>query len=152
MDPSGENTNGEGSGTQTNLPEYEGLPPAVVAKLQAQDRQLAEFAKFKQDQESAAEKQTNEQRLDKLLKEMETKHGKFDQHAVLGRMMDGMSPEDAIKDYKKMMEGFSSPTRSTPPPVLGGGRTGVDQVDSSKLKDKKTRKAHVADMLAGLQD
>jgi len=56
-----------------------------------------------------------------------------------------------VKDYLKVIQELNSPQpKSSAPPVLGGGRTAVDQVDSSKMNDPKTRKALVAEILGGI--
>lgn len=134
----------------SNLPEFEGVNPQFVEKFQTLETELNDLRQFKQSIESERKEQTQQQQLDDLLSKLENEHGKFDQDAVLGRMLKGMSPEDAVKDWQKMMKEFNTPERRTPPPTLSGGRVATEQVDASKLADKKTRKSLVTDLLRNI--
>lgn len=136
-------------GTNT-LPEFEGLNPQFAEKFQTLEKELNDLREFKSNIERERTERTQQQQLDDLLSKLENDHGKFDQDAVLGRMLKGMSPEDAVKDWQKMMKEFNTPERRTPPPTLSGGRTAVEQVDTSKLADKKTRKSLVTDLLRNI--
>ncbi len=135
------------------LPEYDGLPDNFVSEFQSLKKELTDLREFKSNLETERQTQSQQQQLDNLLKDMETKHGKFDQAAVMGRMLQGMSAEDAVKDYQKLIKEISTPATRTPPPILGGGRTAVEQVDSSKIRnDKKARTSLVADLLNRSRD
>lgn len=133
-----------------NIPaEFDGVPEAFVKEHMELRQKAEKFDQFMQSYESDRSAQENQAQLDKIMDGLHTKHGQFDEDAVLARMIKGMNPDDAVKDYLKVVQEFSSPQsrNNTPPPVLGGGRTAVDQVDSSKLKDRTTRKAVVAEIL-----
>lgn len=133
-----------------NLPEFEGVNPQFVEKFTNLENELKELREFKGKIENETKERTQQQQLDDLLSKLENDHGRFDQDAVLGRMLKGMSPEEAVKDWQKMMKEFSTPERRTPPPTLSGGRVAVEQVDTSKLADKKTRKSLVTDLLRNI--
>lgn len=138
-------------GMESNLPEYEGVPSKLVEEITGLKSELESLREFKSNYESEKNQQTQQQQLDNLLDTLENDHGKFDRDGVLGRMLKGMSPEDAVKDWQKMIKGFNSPERKTPPPVLSGARTAVDQVDASKIRnDKKARTNLVTDLLKGI--
>lgn len=127
------------------LPEYEGLNPQFVEKFTQIEQTLNKFGQFVDQFQAEQETQKNQQQLDNLLKELHTTHGDFDEPAILGRIMQGMKPEDAVKDYKsKVTQAKNSPP---PPPTLNSGGTPLDQVDRSKLKDSNSRKAIIADLL-----
>jgi hypothetical protein len=140
---------------QTNAPvvppEFDGVPEAFV-KEHLELRQKAEkFDKFMNNYEDEKNTATNQAQLDKMMKELHTKHGRFDEDAVLAKMIRGMKPDDAVKEHLDFIKEISSPQgRQAPPPVLGSGRTAVDQVDSSKLKNSSTRRALVAEILGGI--
>jgi hypothetical protein len=131
-------------------PEFDGVPEAFVKEHLELRSKAEKFDKFMSDYENEKNTTQNQQQLDKIMSELHTKHGRFDEDAVLARMIKGMNPDDAVKDYIKVVSEISNPQKQAPPPVLGSGRTAVDQVDSSKLKDNKTRKALVAEILGGI--
>ncbi len=145
-EPTSETTSPVGS----NLPEFEGVNPQFVEKFQSLENELNSLREFKENYDRKEKETTQQQQLDELLGKLENEHGRFDQDAVLGRMLKGMSPEDAVKDWQKMMKEFNTPERRTPPPTLSGGRTAVEQVDASKLADKKTRKGLITDLLRNI--
>jgi hypothetical protein len=130
-----------------NLPEFEGMTEAQIKMFRDQQSKLEKFEKFMTETETEKQTKTQQQQLDKLLSDLSQSHGKFDEDAVLGRMLRGMSPEDAVNDWKKFQKELNTPARETPPPAFGGGRTVLEQVDSSKLKNPTDRKALVAQML-----
>lgn len=130
-----------------SLPEFEGLPTPFVDKFSQMEKTMNSVMEFINETKSERENASAQQQLDKILTDLENKHGKFDHPAVIARIINGMNPEDAIKDYKKAWESLNNPKRDTPPPVLGGGRTALDQVDTSKLKNGQDRRTHIADIL-----
>lgn len=132
----------------SNLPEFEGVPEQFVQRYQGLENQLNEVLEWKKNQESQAESQSRQQQLDNLFENLHNDHGDFDKAAVMGRILEGMSPEEAVKDYQKLVKEISTPKRQTPPSTLpGGGQSIREQVDSSKLGDKKTRTGLVTDLL-----
>jgi hypothetical protein len=84
-----------------------------------------------------------------MMEDLHTRHGKFDDGAILARIMNGMKPDEAVADFNKHISENYNPKASAPP-VVGGGRTAVDQVDSSKMKDKKTRLQTIQSILGGI--
>lgn len=136
-------------GGSNPLPEYEGLPDGFVKKFQGVEQTLGKINDFVDSFQKEQERNNNRQMLDKTLKDLENKHGKFDEDAVLGRIISKeMTPEEAVLDYLKVIKEFNSPKRETPPPTMGGGRTAMEQVDGNKIKDTKSRKQLVAELLS----
>lgn len=138
---------GDDTPTFETPPEYDGLPEPVVQQMQTMQEQLGQLTEFVTQTKSQQEAASNAQQLDTLMESLHTEHGAFDDAAILGRMAQGMEPEDAVKDYQKVLSEISNP-RPTPPPTLKTGGTPVDQVDQNKLKDQKFRKKFVTDRLA----
>jgi hypothetical protein len=145
-----EQSNIQPNGQAPEFPEFEGVPEQFLKEHMEMKEKADKFDKFMETYENEKNASQNQAQLDKIMGELHTKHGRFDEDAVLARMIKGMNPDDAVKDYMKVVAEISSPQRQTPPPVLGGGRTAVDQVDTSKLNDNKTRKALVAEILGGI--
>lgn len=143
--PSGNNNTPVGNGSP--LPEFEGLNQGFVDRFTKLEEGIESIMNFVNESKSEKENATAQQQLDKILADLENKHGKFDHPAIIARLVNGMNPEEAIKDYKKVIESLNNPQRDTPPPVLGGGRTALDQVDASKVKNGQSRRALIADLL-----
>lgn len=145
----GENMN---NGQAPQLPEFEGLPDQFVSKFQSQEQELKELRQFAEEMRNERTQQSQQQQLDNLLSELETKHGKFDKHAVMARILSGMEPDDAVKDFQKYLKGLSSPEqRPTPPNTLGNGRAVRDQVDAKAIRnDPSKRKELVAQLLENI--
>jgi hypothetical protein len=134
------------------LPEYEGLPQNFVQEFQTLKDELKGLREFKQSYDQQQQSQSQQQQLDNLLQTLQTEHGEFDQAAVLGRILQGMSPDEAVKDYKKLLQKLGTPERKPAPPVIGTGRIAVEQVDRTKISnDKKARTGLVADILSRLE-
>lgn len=133
----------------SDLPEFEGVPSEFVERYQKMESQLSEISEWKKNQEAERETQSRQQQLDNLFEDLHNKHGNFDKAAVMGRILEGMDPEEAVKDYQKLIKEISTPERKTPPQTLPGGGASIrEQVDSSKIRDdKKARTSLVTDLL-----
>lgn len=145
-----------GGDTPTNttdkspLPEYEGLPEGFLKEFNEIKGALKEVADFVGSQKQLTEEQKQQEQVDSLLKSLHDDHGDFDDDAVLGRILRGAEPEAAVKEYqehiKKLINTQKNP-RPNPPTLGGQGQTVREQVDTSKLKNKRDRVNHVAALL-----
>jgi hypothetical protein len=142
----------EMSGVPPQLPEYEGLPDEFVSEYSTMKQELEQLRGFADEIKEERKRGSQQQQLDNLMQELETKHGKFDQPAVMGRILQGMEPEAAVKDFQKMIKSLNNPEpRPTPPNVLGSGRAVRDQVDAKEIRnDPAKRKELVAQLLEGI--
>ena len=140
---------GGNTGQEAN-PLFDGASPEFVKEYESLKAKADKFESFMTQIESERENADGQRQLDKMMGELHTKHGDFDEMAVLARIMNGMKPDEAVADFNEMISKNYNPKAKTAPPVIGGGRTAVDQVDSSKMKDKKTRLAAVQSILGGI--
>lgn len=128
---------------------FEGASPELVKKFKQLEQNSAKFETFMSEYEKQEQNKQGQAQLDKMMSDLHNRHGKFDEDAVLAKIMRGLSPEDAVAEYKKFISENYNPKQAAPP-IVGGGRTAVDQVDSSKMKDKKTRLSTVTSILGGI--
>jgi hypothetical protein len=130
-------------------PMFEGASPEMVKQFTELKQKADKFESFMTQVESERTNAAGQAELDKMMKELHTKHGDFDEMAILARIMNGMKPDEAVKDFTETISKNYNP-KPKAPPVIGGGRTAVDQVDSSKMKDKATRKQYIQSILGGI--
>jgi hypothetical protein len=130
-------------------PMFEGASPEMVKKFKDMESKVSKFDSFVTDFETQQKNAEGQRQLDKMMEDLHTRHGKFDDGAILARIMNGMKPDEAVADFNKHISENYNPKASAPP-VVGGGRTAVDQVDSSKMKDKKTRLQTIQSILGGI--
>jgi hypothetical protein len=135
--------------------EYEQQPqqqPAIPRELQQRIDQLenALGTVYQQTQSYQQQQYESQQmaQLDRLMEDMHSRHGDFDDDWFLLQLEKGRSPEQAINAYK---ERFGSPERKPAPRILtGNGAVRQDQVDPSKLSDAD-RKAYALAILQANQ-
>lgn len=120
------------------------VPKQYLQKVGELEKMLGTvYEQQQQFQQSQLEQQQLAQ-LDKLMSDMHSQHGDFDDDWFLLQLEKGKSPDQAIEAYK---ERFGSPTRKPPPAILSGnGAVRQDQVDPSKLSEKD-RKAYALQIL-----
>jgi len=146
-------TGGEEAPATSNLPEYEGIPEEFMTDYQSMKEEIGGLRDFVNGAKAEKESAGQQRQLDELLSGLHTDHGDFDDPAVMGRILQGMDPKDAVKDYQDMVTKVINSRNKRPnPPTLGGGATAIDQVDSSKLTNKKDRVGAVASILKSLED
>lgn len=120
------------------LPEYEGIPQEFLQEFQGTKKQLEEVSsQFKQFQQQIQEKEQMAQ-VDKMLSDLHTSHGEFDDQYVLMQLVNGATPEDAIGAWNEnIVKKFGSPQK-TPPILPGmGGVPNTGQVDLSKMSKQE---------------
>jgi hypothetical protein len=133
---------GAGDGTDPNTisqqqqmqdPRFDQLKQGIelVSQIVLQDQQAKQAA-------------LEDQKLDAELKELEKKHGKFDQGYVLAMMHNGLDGESAVKAFQSLRTGIlQDGEQPFAPQIIGSssGGTGYPSqaIDPRKLDDKGTR-------------
>jgi hypothetical protein len=112
------------------------------------EKELQELRDWKQQQEQAIVAAEENAQLDRLMSDLHTKHGDFDDVWVLTQMSAGATPDQAMNAWNTFVSKLrNSQNTPTPPRILGGqGGVPTDQVDVAKL-DAKGRKALIAQYL-----
>jgi hypothetical protein len=119
---------------QSRLDSYEQMLGTVYQQQQSFQQQQVEAQQMQQ--------------LDRLMHDMHTRHGDFDDDWFLLQLEKGATPDQAINAYK---ERFGSPSRAPAPRILtGNGAVRQDQVNPSKLSDSD-RKAYALAILQANQ-
>jgi hypothetical protein len=115
----------------------EGISVEQFNALQTKADAMAQIL-LGQRQESLLAEQ--EQQLDNELSSLKDKHGEFPEQEVVYRMMhNGMTAEDALKDYQKFEENLLRNRRPAPKFLTGGGNIPTPKVNPTELDDKQTR-------------
>lgn len=127
---------------------YGGLPPEVQTEL---DELRTMVSSLYETQQEFVTSQTESQQiamLDKLLEDMHSKHGEFDDEWLLLQLEKGLEPDKAIEAWSSMTEKFGSPRKPAPQLLSGNGAVKPqDQVDISKLSTEE-RKRYVLSIMA----
>lgn len=137
-------------GSQTSLPEFEGLSDAGKAYIQGLEQQLNEVKSFVSEQKTTQQQQAEMQEIDNLMRDLHTEHGEFDDEYVLSQLANGFTPQQAMEKWSKFVEKHSSSQHKPAPRNLSGGSV-PSQVDASKIKPGKDTKDYVAQILAASQ-
>ena len=129
------------------LPEFEGVPQEFVQKYQATEKQLSELSQKFDSLEGNISQQEQMKILDSTLENMHNEHGDFDEEFILTKIASGRTPDQAIQEYQKLIQSVID-SQSKPPTLMNGpSGTPLDQVDKTKLRDPKFRKALGAEYL-----
>ena len=140
--------------TQLNPQLQQALDPflaPLTQRLQEQQGMMEKMAQVilqgNQSQQEAAE----DRALDQYLAELEARHGKFDQRAILMGLYEGKDGDQAVKEWRDSLSQWSpQPTPNNVPPPLFGGSVPSDNVDVGSMSDKDV-KALTANVFAALQ-
>lgn len=136
--------------------------PQVVDPYQQQFQQYDQrFQELQRQNQIMAnvlwEQQTKEQniqadrQLDKELSSLKSKYGNYDERYVLAMMQNGMSSEDAVRQYHSFAENVAK-THTPRPLIMGGGGSVPGQsVDVKKLSDAGTKDIVVQMLAAAAQ-
>jgi hypothetical protein len=138
----------------SGLPENQPMNSAMQEKFDAMEARLAESdTKFESLNSGIREKEQS-QFLDNELKTLHTEHGQFDDTFVLTQLANGKTTSQAIEAWNTMKQSIIDSHKKTPPPSLLNGPAGtpLDQVDSTKLNDAKTRKEIGVQLLSSLNN
>lgn len=103
---------------------------------------LKTLAQIIQEQNQEKVQQQEDERLGNELNSLREKYGEYDENYVLGRMLNGDSPEDAVKSYREITDKIlAQNNRPAAPKVIGGGGGGVanTSVNPAKLTEAERR-------------
>ena len=114
-------------------------------------QELEELRAWRAEQEEEKQTAQETQQLDKMLSDMHTKYGEFDNNWILLRISEHGDPDKAIKEWNSMVGKYSQSGPSRQAPKVMGGQGGVpsDQIKTQELRGKDRRHA-VANMLQGI--
>jgi len=130
-----------------SLPEFEGVPPQFVEKFQQLEKNYEELNGKTSSFEESQREQQQMAILDSTLERMHTEHGDFDEEFVLTKIASGKTPDQAIQEYNKLIQSVIDSQSKAPTLMNGPAGTPLDQVDKTKLRDPKFRKALGAEYL-----
>lgn len=139
-----------GVGTDPNPDDNESDEGAPLSEEDPRFNQLQQglelVSKIVLNDAQAKQAATADAELSKELDKLRTDFGEYDDDYVLTKMMNGMSGEDAVKAYQKLVA-----PKQFAPNLLGNGGSGSglpsNAIDPTKLSGKETRNL-VAEMLA----
>lgn len=126
--------------------ELQGLPPELLDRFNNNENALKGLVDYLVNQEQAQKEAAEDQALADLLTSLHTEYGNFDDGFVVGRIAQGMTPDDAIKEWNSVLQAALSdqdksgngPGASAPPVLRGGGRSlplGGTDVKKASNKD-----------------
>jgi hypothetical protein len=104
--------------------------------------------------DSSREEEQEAAQLDSVLDDLRSRHGDFDEEAVLLKMYQGMDPEAAVQSWEQsIQQAINRRSSAKPPPMVLGGNGSVPHggVDPSKLGDKD-RRSYIAQQLQAVID
>jgi type VI protein secretion system component VasK len=121
-------------------------------KLQEQQGLMEKMAQVILQGNQREQEAAEDRALDQYLSELETRHGKFDQRAILMGLYEGKDGDVAVKEWKDSLAQYApQPQQNNVPPPLGGGSVPNDSVDVGQMSDKDVR-ALTANVFAALQN
>jgi len=129
------------------LPEFEGIPQQFVEKFQNLEKNYEELSNKTNSFEQSQRQQEQMAILDSTLDRMHTEHGDFDDEFVLTKIASGRTPDQAIQEYNKLIQSVIDSQSKAPTLMNGPAGTPLDQVDKTKLRYPKYRKALGAEYL-----
>jgi hypothetical protein len=138
---------------KSNLPEYEGLPQAVVEQLRSLQETVGSLTEKVGTFEGTAKEREEQAAFDNMLSELHTRHGDFDDDWVVLQIARGIDPDEAAKSFPEYIGKYSSPKPvHKPAPNLFQGASGSvpNQVDMSKLS-REEKKAAAVELLKAMQ-
>jgi hypothetical protein len=98
------------------------------------------------EQEAAEDKA-----LDQYLAELEQRHGKFDQRAILLGIYEGKDGDQAVKEWKDSLSQYMPQQQPSIPPPLMGGSVPSDNVDVGSMSNSDVKQL-TAQVFAALQN
>lgn len=128
------------------IPQYQGLPEPFLNEWSQMKQVLGTVAQDIIERREQQQRDVDRQQFDTYISSLHNTHGDFDDHYVATRMANGMTPEDAITDFKKMVANYANSQINNPAPLIFGGGNSpgqVQDVDMSKLSPEQ-RRAYIA--------
>lgn len=138
-----EQQKGEASDPQQQQQQAEqtgGLPPDVQERFDKLEKVATWLASQYQTNQQKTQQQQEDEALEEYLGNLKTEFGDFNEKFVLSQMMAGMSGEDAVKEYQKLLKDASKQATPNAPQVLsGGGSVAREPIEPGKLSNKDTQ-------------
>lgn len=138
-----------------NNPVEGGIAPEIDARFGQMEKMLGNMLNQFQQFTGGYQEQQQMAEFDRLLGNLHSQHGEFDDDVVSLYIERGMSPDEAVKAFQEnIVKKYGSPTHRPAPilPPTNGAVHQQGQVDTSKLS-KDDRKRFGADILrANFQD
>lgn len=120
-------------------------------KFQEMEKQLQTVAQYLVSQRQEEEQRAQDEQLETELAGLRTKHGEFDEEYVLTWAINhpDKSLDDAVAAYKSKVNEILEQNRRNPAPKVlpGGGSNVSSEITRDDLKDPKSRKGIVQQML-----
>lgn len=137
------NNSGQGSSGQQNAGNELTLPTEVQEQLKRLQTGHDTMAQIILAEQQKQEEENRDKTLRDEIDQLRDKHGKFDEEYVLGKMLNGVKPEDAVQAYKDFVKKIVTENRRPPAPQLlspgNGGTPGQGKVDVTKLSESDTK-------------
>ena len=141
----------ENDDDRSNLPEYEGLPQAVVDQIRSLQETVGGLSEKLSHFEGTNQEKEEQAAFDRMLADLHTRHGDFDEDWVVLQIARGLDPDEAAKAFPEYIGKYSSsgPTHKPAPNLFSGASGSVpNQVDMSKMSKDEKRAAAVAALQA----
>jgi polyhydroxyalkanoate synthesis regulator phasin len=120
-------------------------------KFQEMEKQLQTVAQYLVTQKQTEEQRAQDEQLETELAGLRDKNGEFDEEFVLRWAIDhpNASLEDGVKAYKDFVNKILEENRRAPAPKVlpGGGANVSSEISREDMKDPKSRKSIVQQML-----
>lgn len=115
-----------------------GMPKEYQKRLDSMEEMLGNMYEQFQGYTTTQEQDKQIAMLDKVMSDLHSEHGEFDDDWVLLQIERGKEPKEAVEMYEKK---FGSPQGKPPPTLLSAnGAVRQDQVDPSKLSNEDKKK------------
>jgi len=122
----------------------------LTQKIQEQQGVMEKMAQVLLQGNQREQEAAEDRALDQYMAELEQRHGKFDQRAILLSLYEGKDGDQAVKEWKESLAQYAPQSQNQVPPPLMGGSTPSDNVDVGSMTDKDVR-ALTANVFAALQ-
>jgi hypothetical protein len=120
-------------GTVGTTPQQQGLPQQQQSddpyeqRFGTLEQQLNQIVQALQGQQQMTQQQQQQAELDRVMGELHTKHGDFDDIYVLSLIGTGMDPEAAVNRFQQTVSQFGGSLQQQAPKVAGAGGSGYPQ-------------------------
>lgn len=151
----GNNVNEEqDTGLDQGQEDLSNLPPAFMQEFERLKSGYETMAQILLEKQKQEEEQEQDKKLQAELASLRQQHGSFNEKFVLTEMLNGSSPEDAIKAWNDVVQEIKEQNARPPAPRLlganSGGIPGEKRLDPTKLSSQETKNL-VASYLKDMQ-
>lgn len=125
------------------------IPKEFTSRIDTMEKMLGSMYEQFQGYTSSQQEEAQIAQLDKLLTDMHSRHGEFDDEWVLLQIERGKDPEEAVKLFQKnIVEKYGSPRKQAPTLLSANGAVKQDQVVPSKLNPDQRKQWALQALLA----